>query len=126
MSNRKGQTLVILLIFIIVAISIATTSVSVIITNAQKTLTLNKSTEAYYAAEAGIENASISLLRDSTYAGETIQIQTGITAEVGVIYNGKYVVTSKGISGGAHRTIQAIFSYTNSVLALESWQEVFP
>ncbi len=123
--NRRGQTLVILLIFILVAITIATTSVEVIITNAQTTSAAAQSMEAYYAAEAGVENAAIQLLRNPNYAGETIQISPTSTAKITVSINGYYKVISVGTSGDFKRVLQANLDYTNNVLSVISWQELF-
>jgi type II secretory pathway component PulK len=123
--KRKGQTLITLLVFMIVALTVAATSVSIIITNAQKSTASIRSMEAYYAAEAGIENASLSLLRDPTYAGETLQVTTEATAVISVTYDGQYTVLSKGTVGDFTRTIMAKFDYTNSVLSVVSWQEIY-
>jgi type II secretory pathway component PulK len=122
---RRGQTLVVFLIFILVAVTIATTSVSIIISNAESTRGAAQSLEAYYAAEAGIENATLQLLRNVDYAGETIQINSTATAEISVSHNGSYRVISTGRSGVYTRAIQANLDYTNNVLSVISWQELF-
>lgn len=122
--NHRGQTLVMLLIFIIVAITIATTSVSLIIANAQVTSGTAQSMEAYYAAEAGVENATLQLLRNTNYTGETLQVSEAVTAEINVSHNGNYVVISKGKSGTFERVIQVNLDYTNNVLSINSWEEL--
>lgn len=124
-ANHRGQTLVILLIFILVAITIATTSVAIIITNAQTTSAAAQSMEAYYAAEAGVENAAIQLLRNPDYTGETIQISPSSTATVTVASGSSYMVTSTGNSGAFTRVLQANLDYTDNVLSVISWQELF-
>lgn len=125
-NNQRAQTLVVLLIFILVAITIATTSVSVIISNAQSTRGAGQSMEAYYAAEAGIENASLQLLRNPEYTGETLQINSMVTAEIVATHSAQYVVTSTGRSGSFTRVLQATFNYTDNILSIISWQELFP
>ncbi len=123
--TKRGQTLITLLIFILVLITVAMTSVSIIISNAQVTTGTGQSIEAYYAAEAGIENASLQLLRNQDYTGETIQVSPSATAIVTVTNNGQYTVLSKGMSGGFTRVIQAKLDYTNNVLTIISWQQLF-
>ena len=123
--NRKGQTLLIFLIFILVAITISMTSVSIIISNAQSTRGTAQSMEAYYAAEAGVENAALRLLRDPSYSGETIQINANATAEIVVVNAENYVVTSTGKSGDFTKVIQANLDYTDNVLSVISWKELF-
>jgi len=124
-SIKKAQTLITLLIFIMVAITIATTSVSIIISNAQNTAGTGQSIEAYYAAEAGIENAALQLLRNTEYVGEIIQISSYVSTEINVSHNGYYIITSKGKSGVYTRVIQAKLDYTDNVLTIISWQELF-
>ena len=126
LQNRSAQTLVVLLVFILVSITIAMTSVSIIISNAQNTQGAAQSMEAYYAAEAGIENASLQLLRNPNYTGEILQISSGTTAEIEVTHDTDYVVISTGISGGYTRVIQANLDYTNTILSVISWTELYP
>lgn len=123
---RSGQTLITLLIFIIVSVTVAATSVSIIITNAQKTTASASSMEAYYAAEAGIENASIELLRNPAYLGGTITLSPSSLVETSVIFeNNQYTVKAKGTAHGYTRTIEAIFDYTDTILSVVSWREVY-
>ncbi len=122
---RSGQTLITLLIFIIVSVTVAATSVSIIITNAQKTTATASAMEAYYAAEAGIENASISLLRNQNYIGETIQLTPTTSVETFVTFDGQYRVVATGSAHGFTRTIEAIFDYTDTILTIVSWREMF-
>ncbi|MFH0772740.1 MAG: hypothetical protein V1922_00290 [bacterium] len=122
---QKGQTLVVFLVFMLVAITVCITSVSIIISNAQNTWGAAQSMEAYYAAEAGIENASLQLLRNPNYSGETLQISPDTTADIAVVHVVEYVVTSTGKSGSFTRVIQANLDYTDNVLSVISWQEVF-
>lgn len=125
-NTQKGQTLVVFLIFILVAITVSMTSVSIIISNAQSTRAAAQSMEAYYAAEAGIENASLQLLRNPSYSGETIQLDSGVTVDIIVVSSlNQYVVTATGKSDSYIRIIQANLDYTNNVLSVISWKELF-
>lgn len=81
--------------------------------------------EAYYAAEAGVENALLQLLRNPEYTGETIQIQTDTTAQIQVSHASGYIVISKGISGSFTHIIQANVNYTDNVLSVSSWKEIY-
>lgn len=123
--NRHGQTLVLLLIFILVAITIATTSVSILISNAQSIRESSQSMEAYYAAEAGIENAVLQLLRNPEYTGETLYITDSVNAVIVVTKDSQYEIISTGTSGIFSRIIQANVNYTNNVLSVTSWKELY-
>lgn len=122
--NRRGQMLITLLVFIMVALSIAATSVSIIMTNAQSTQSTGQSMEAYYAAETGIENASLQLLRNPDYTGETVYINERVSTVIDATHSAQYVVTATGRSGIFTRKIQAILDYTDNVLSVISWQEL--
>ena len=124
-STKRGSTLITLIIFIMVMLTIASTSVSIIISNAQSTTGSGQSIEAYYAAEAGVENASLQLLRNPKYTGETILLSSSSSVSISVSHNGHYEVVSTGISGSFTRIIQAKLDYTDNVLSVISWQELF-
>ena len=109
-----------------VAITIATTSVSIIISNAESTRASAQTMEAYYAAEAGLENASLQLLRNPSYTGETINVGSDATADIVVTNSGGYIVISTGKSGIFTRVLQANFDYTDNILSVNSWREIFP
>ncbi len=120
----KGQTLVSLMVFMVVAIIIITAAVAVTIINSKSTSKFYQGTVSYTLAEAGIENAIIRLLRDPDYTGET-QILDGNTIEIQVSGGGgaPYTITSSGTNGNFTRTIQATASYNDNVLTIASWQE---
>ena len=124
-STKRGSTLITLIIFIMVMLTVASTSVSIIISNAQSTTGTGQSIEAYYAAEAGVENASLQLLRNPEYAGETLSLSSSSSVHISVSHNGHYEVISTGKSGSFTRIIQAKLDYTDNVLSVISWQELF-
>jgi len=124
-SKKRGSTLITLMIFILVMLAIASTSVSIIISNAQNTSGAGQSMEAYYAAEAGIENASLQLLRNPDYEGETIYLSPTSSVSISVSRSGFYEVLSTGKSGQFTRILQAKLDYTNNILSVISWKEVF-
>lgn len=123
--NHKGQTLITLLIFVIVAMTVAATSVSIIITNSQKTTSSAASMEAYYAAEGGVENAALALLRNAEYSSESITFSPAVSVETTVTFDGQYRVVATGSAHGFTRTIEAIFDYTDTILTIVSWREIF-
>jgi len=123
--TKRGSTLITLMIFIFVMLTIASTSVSIIISNAQSTAGAGQTMEAYYAAEAGIENASLQLLRNPEYAGETIQLSPTSSVTISVSRNGTYDVLSTGKSGQFTRILMAKLDYTNNILSIISWKELY-
>lgn len=123
--NQRGQTLLTLLFFMVIAISITTAGVIMIITNSLSTTRLEQGTDVYYITESGIEDALIQLLRNPNFTGETLSVGGG-TATVSVVQNGSlYTIVSQGSSGNFTRKIQAVAQYNNNVLNVTSWSEIF-
>jgi len=126
MKNKQGSaTLITLLVFMIIALSISATSVAILISNSQSGSMIEQGTNAYSAAESGVENAIIQLLRNRSYIGETLTVGNE-TAEVIVSGAGPYTIISLGKSGAYSRTIQVILNDTSGVLTISSWKEIYP
>lgn len=121
--KSRGQALVTLLFFSIVAITITSAAVIVTLTQAKTTSAVGVSGEAYYVAESGAENALLRLLRDQAYTGEQLSLGTGV-ATIQVAGENPKTITSQAIVNGYLRTIQVQADYTNNVLTVLSWKEV--
>ncbi|MGE5041958.1 MAG: hypothetical protein ACM3IJ_03565 [Candidatus Levyibacteriota bacterium] len=120
---QKGQTLVILLIYMVVAIIITTGAVAAIVTNSKATDKLLQGTTALDVAESGAETAMIKLLRDPSYTGETLSVNGG-TADITISGTTTKTVISKGTLNNFTRTIQVTASIINNVLTVTSWKEI--
>lgn len=122
--NSQGQSLIILIIFMIMSTFIVTAAVAVIITNSRSTDKLYQGVNAYSLAESGIENALIRLLRNPNYTGEVLNIGAN-SATITVTPTGgeTYSIVSTGAGGNLRRIITVNVSYTNNVMAITSWSE---
>lgn len=118
-----GQTLVTVLIFVIVAITLTTGAIALTITNSQTASSFDRGNQAYYVAESGAENGVISVLRNPSYTGETLSMGSD-SSVISVSGTNPYTITSVGRSGGFVRKIQVTVSYTDGVLTVLSWKEV--
>ena len=122
---QKGQALVTLLVFTIVAITITSAAVVIILTNSIGTSKLEQGTNAYYSAESGAENALLRLLRDPNYTGETLPVDDA-TVLISVSNVGStYTVTSDATLGNFLRSIEVTATVVNNILTVDSWKEVF-
>jgi type II secretory pathway component PulK len=122
---QKGQALITLLFFVIIAVTVTTGAAIVVLTNTLNETRLQQSTIAYEVAQSGAENAILRLLRDPTYTGETLTVGSG-TATITVTGSGStYTITSKGQVGTYIRTIQVTASYVNNILTATAEQEIF-
>ncbi|MBI4226099.1 hypothetical protein HY612_03210 [Candidatus Roizmanbacteria bacterium] len=123
MSNKKGQTLLMLLVFMIIAITVTSAATTLILVNSSNTQKMEGGTVAYHLAESGVENALLRLLRNPNYTGETLNINEG-TATITVTGSNPYTITSIGRNGNFSRTLQVVVNY-NGNMTISSWREVF-
>lgn len=122
MKSQSGQALTVLLFFISVSIIITTGAVALIIGSSMGASRLQQSITAYDIAEAGIENATLRLLRDPTYSGETLTVGGG-TATISVTGDNPQTITARGHFNNYVRQVQAVISYSDGVLSVLSWGE---
>lgn len=120
---QKGQALITLLFFVIIAATITGAATIIIAVNTTATSKLEEGATAYYAAESGIENAMLRILRDQIYTGETLTID-GATVVISVTGSNPKTVVSVGKSGNFKRTIQAQTNYSNGYYTVSTWKEV--
>lgn len=121
--NQKGQTLVILLVYMVVAIIVTTASVSMILVNSRGTDKLLQGATAYDVAESGAETAMVKLLRDTSYSGETLSVSGG-SAVITVTGTTTKTITSKGTLNNFTRTVEVTATNINNVLTVTSWKEL--
>jgi len=118
--RQQGQTLVILLFFLVLSITITTAAVFMNYANAQSTTKIVQGNDAYVIAESGMENALLQLLRNPSYTGETMTSNggTAVTTVTGVgTQASQFVITATGTSANNFiRTVQtdAYFDSTNT------------
>lgn len=121
---QKGQTLVLLLIFMVMIVTITTASVAMIVVNARAGDKLQQGTNVHGIAESGAETAMIKLLRNPDYTGETVAVGDG-QAVITVTGSNPKTIVSTGTLNNYTRKIQVIADYTNNVLTVTSWKEIY-
>lgn len=129
---EQGIALITLLFFTIIGISVFTAAALIVTTNIFSSSNSEKSIKAYYAAESGVEDALLRLLRNPTLnvaspgydvssddgdAKVTIQTNSsGGTITSNIMSTGTYLTTS--------RKIHAVTTYINGQRAITTWEEV--
>lgn len=124
MKYKQGQTLITLLVFIIIFLTITSAAVIMLSSNSVSTDTFQQSIAAKEIAESGIENALLRLLRNPDYTGETLTVGDGnvIITVTGDAVN--KIIISKGKLGNFQRIIQTNITYNNGMLNITSWKEI--
>lgn len=123
MKNNKGQTLVIFLIYILVAIIVTTAAVAVLVTSSQNTDKAYQGLTAYDVAESGAETAMLKLLRNPMYTGETLTVGTG-TATITITGTNPKVIVSKGTFNNFTKSVAITVDTSNDILTVISWKEL--
>jgi len=117
--NQKGQSLITILFFMLISITIITAISSIILNSTSSGSSIEQGSVAYYSAESGVQNAILRLLRDPNYTGETMSINDGT---VTIVVSGG-LITSTAHVANSIRKIQVQTGYTNNVLTISSWKE---
>lgn len=120
---KRGQALITLLIFMVVALTVTATATVLFVSNSRATTKMEIGLTALSIAESGAENGIIRLLRDSSYSGETLNVGGG-TATVTVTGTNPKTITSTGQIGNFARKVEVVVSYT-SILSITSWKEIY-
>lgn len=120
---KKGQTLVTLLVFSVVAMTVATAAVAIMINVSQGTNRVEGTITATQVAESGAENALLRLLRNPSYTGETLPVGDG-NAVIAVTGTSTKTITSTGTLDNHTKTIQVTVTFTNGIMSVSSWREI--
>src|SRR3990167_9830205 len=103
--TSRGQTIILLLAFVIIAIIVTSAAVISISVNIKASDKVYQGTTVYDLAESGAENAIIKLLRDNNYSGETLNLSQG-TLQITVTGGNPKLIRSTAGSGNFVRTIE--------------------
>lgn len=122
---HRGQALITLIFFSIIAMTITAAAISVMFSNSLNATRFQQGSVAYEVAQSGVENAILRLIRDSSYTGETLTVGNG-TAVIQVTHNSTaYTITSTGTVGNFVRKIEADGTYSNNQFIETSRKEVY-
>ncbi|MDO8488169.1 MAG: Hsp20/alpha crystallin family protein [bacterium] len=121
---KSGQALVMLLVFVAISLIITTAAVVMMTIGSISAARYATSQQAAALAESGAENALVRLLRDPNYSGETLTINDS-PATITITGTDPKTITSTGVAGEFTRTIQIVAGFTDGILTINSWQEIF-
>lgn len=120
---QKGQTLVLLLVFVMVTIAITTAATFIIATNSKSATTVTLGLTTRQMAEAGVEKALLAILRDPTYKGETFNLDSG-TVTASVSGTTTLTIYSTAVNGDYIKRVEVRATYSNNVLTPVSWKDL--
>ncbi len=121
----KGQALITLLFFMIIALTITSASVVMILVNSLSGAKLQQGEIAYHVAQSGADNAVLRLLRNPGYTGETdLAVGSGLV-DIEVTGAGPYTIISTGTVGNFSKKVAVTATYVDNLLTVTSQKEVF-
>lgn len=120
--DSSGQTLVALVVYMVVAMTITLAAVAVTIINVRANNSYTSGELALQYAHDGIENALIQLERNPGYTGETMSIGSG-SATITVSGSGAVTIVSVGSVGNLQRTVTANATDSSNTVTLNSLSE---
>lgn len=121
--HQTGQALIVLLFYMVIAVTLVTTAVALTVSSSFNTMQEEEGNHALELAENGVENALLRLLRDTTYSGETVSIG-GDSVTSTVSGQSTKTIVSTGTRGTYQKTLRVTATFTNGVLNVISWQEI--
>jgi hypothetical protein len=120
---QSGQTLILLLVFVMVTIAITTAATFIIATNSLSATTVSQGLVTKQMAEAGAEKALLQLLRNPSYMGETFSLDTG-TVTATVSGTTTLTINVAATNGNYVKRVEVRATYSNNVLTLISWKDL--
>lgn len=121
--NNKGQTLVLLLVFMAIMIIVVSAVTAVTINNAVGAGKFSQGNLALAIAESGAENGILRVLRDPDYVGEILPVGNG-SAKITIFGGTTPVIQSVATVGNFRRVVEVRGSFNNNVLTITSWKEL--
>ena len=122
-STSAGQTIIALLVFMLLSITLTLSATAIVIINTQGDTGYQNGEQALMSAQTGIENALLRLERDSTYAGETMTLNGG-TVTINVSGSGVKTLVATSTYDNFVRTVTATVTMSsNGTLSLTNWSE---
>ena len=120
----RGQALITLLFFSVIAITVTSAAVVILLTNSLSGTKLQQGSIAYQIAKAGVDNAILRLLRDPFYTGEELSVGDGTATTTVTKNDATYTILSTGTLGNFTRQIQVIATYSGELLTVGEAQEL--
>lgn len=120
-----GQALIALLMFVLMAVAVATAASFIIASNSLSASNIESGVIARQMADSGIEIAYLGFLRNQdSYMGEVLNLNGGtVTITISGVGTTK-TITSVATIGNFSKTVESVITYSDNVLTRVSWKEI--
>lgn len=114
-----------LLVFSVVATTVAAAAVAVMLNVSQGISRVEGGVLASQVAESGMENALLRLLRNPSYVGETLPVGAGSATITVTGDSVTKTITSIGRVNNYLQTVEVIVTYNDTIMTITSWKETY-
>lgn len=113
----------VVLVLMVVGIAIVSMSLALVITTSQSMGGAMESGRIRAVVESGVENAILKLLRNPSYAGESMVVDE-VTVVVTVTQGAQTTIIATATSGEYRQRYQVLLERISGVLTVVSWQQI--
>lgn len=121
--KQQGHILIVVLLLMLVGIFAITMAATLVVTTSQSHGSRLSSSNISSAAESGIENAILNVLRNPAYTGGTFLID-GLTVSTVVVPGTPTVITATATSSGQRHVYEATVDRVDGMLSITSWTQL--
>ncbi|KKS73905.1 MAG: hypothetical protein UV46_C0058G0006 [Candidatus Gottesmanbacteria bacterium GW2011_GWC2_42_8] len=121
--NSGGFALVILLFLMVLAVTVITAAVSLMILGSSSSTLLISGDSTKSIADSCIENAIIRLIRNPAYSGESLDINEG-NCQITVTGLTDKTVSAQANYGNKKKRVEVNLNLNNNIISLISWKDV--
>lgn len=118
-----GNILVVVLVLMVVGMTIISMSLALVISTSQSLGGAMTTDRVRAAAEGGVENAILNVLRNPEYAGETLVID-GLDVTSTVTPGAQTIIAVTADHGAYTQSYEVVLERISGVLSVASWQQI--
>ena len=122
-NNSGGFALVILMFLMVLAVTVITAAVSLMILGSASSTLLISGDSTKSIADSCIENAIIRLIRNPAYSGESLDINEG-NCQITVTGLTDKTVSAQANYGNKKKRVEVNLNLNNNIISLISWKDV--
>ena len=123
-NGRSGQALLTVIFIAVIGILITTGALYALLNNINTATLEEVGVMTHSAAESGIENALIRLIRNPSYTGETMILDDNRTVVVTVTGSSSQTITATATTGLVTQRVAVVVHYNGGVLTIDSWKSI--
>ena len=122
--RSSGQALLTVIFIAVIGVLITTGALYALLNNINTATLKEVGTMTHSAAESGIENALIRLIRNPSYTGETMIFDDNRTVVVTVTGTSSQTITATATMGFVTQRVSVVIHYNEGVLMIDSWKSI--